>query len=45
MSRTRSIPESGAALAAWGGNFVAKITGNAEDWEMSAAEASTLQGS
>ncbi|MDR1565718.1 MAG: hypothetical protein LBS48_00350 [Treponema sp.] len=30
---------------AWGGNFVAKITGNAEGWEIPPAEAAALQTS
>jgi hypothetical protein len=45
MSGTRKIPDSDAELAAWGDNFTAKITLNAEAWEIPAAEAAALQSS
>jgi hypothetical protein len=41
--RTGSIPGSDAELAVWGGNFTAKITQNANAWEIPPAEAAALQ--
>jgi hypothetical protein len=45
MSRHRYLPDSDAGLAAWGANFVEKITQNAEAWEIPAAEVTALQSS
>jgi hypothetical protein len=39
------IPDSDAELALWGGNLTAKITQNAEPWEIPASEATALQTS
>jgi hypothetical protein len=42
MSRSY-LPDSDAGLAAWGANFVEKITQNADAWEIPAAEVTNLQ--
>jgi hypothetical protein len=45
MSKNKTIPDSDAELAVWGGNLSAKVSENAEPWEIPAAEAAALQAS